>query len=153
MRTALASDLKQHLSVSQICPDHMGAIQAASKNSKGQRGFKIATGSQVSVASSALAPTPSPFPSSSSRKLRQCLPPYLDDNLIVHFHQLMSSRLNVQVAAGGSVSDDVGSATDDFLKGVVLVGDLQIQPHLLPEELVVGINNASHFGEELKEWP
>ena len=40
-----------------------------------------------------------------------------------------------------------------FLRGVVLLGDLQVKPHMLPDELSVGINNASHFGEQFRKWP
>lgn len=44
-------------------------------------------------------------------------------------------------------------ASNDFLKGIVLVGDLQVRSNMLPEEVSVGISNASHFGLQFREWP
>ncbi len=53
-----------------------------------------------------------------------------------------------------STTEGVGcEATSDFLRGVVLVGDLQVKTHMLPEEVSVGISNASHFGKQFLSWP
>ena len=44
-------------------------------------------------------------------------------------------------------------ATNEFLRGVVLIGDLQVKSNMLPEEVSVGISNASQFGEQFRKWP
>ena len=62
-------------------------------------------------------------------------------------------RANYVLQARGQRKGQKAEEESGFLKGVMLMGDLQLKHQLLPQHVSIGINNASHFLDRSKPLP